>query len=180
MPVPVPVKPGNLNKAKQGCALPDDIEIMNNHRFDSNVRRCLVLIVPNSVQALAPHPHRPPHPNFHGELPTWRDRHVAQLRGAGMPSNGHVVSRGPAESFLPGTAPLAPLPATPYTPIEWNWDVEHADRRREAKTDASLHDAQPFQVDRRVLKDIVREKTHCEVGRITFLSSGTFHKVGYA
>lgn len=89
-----------------------------------------------------------------------------------MPSNGHGPSI--AEIPLPGTAPLPPLPTTNYTPIEWNWDVEHADRRREAKTDASLHDAQPFQVDRRVLKDIVREKTHCEVGRITFLSSGKF------
>ncbi|KAH0834948.1 hypothetical protein J3R83DRAFT_10642 [Lanmaoa asiatica] len=38
-----------------------------------------------------------------------------------------------------------------------------------------MHDPQPFQVDRRVLKDILREKTHCEVGRITFLSSGKFH-----
>ena len=29
---------GNLNKAKQGCTLPDDREIMNTHRSDSNVR----------------------------------------------------------------------------------------------------------------------------------------------
>lgn len=89
-----------------------------------------------------------------------------------MALNGHGASPGPTATLLPGTAPLAPLPTTPYTPIEWNWDLEHADRKREAKADAALHDGQPFQVDRRVLKDIVREKTHCEVGRITFLSSG--------
>ncbi|KII84602.1 hypothetical protein PLICRDRAFT_179412 [Plicaturopsis crispa FD-325 SS-3] len=60
--------------------------------------------------------------------------------------------------------------------LEWDWDTEHADRKREAKADAALHGAQPFQVDRRLLKDVVREKMGCEVGRITFLSSGTFHK----
>ncbi|KAG9311592.1 hypothetical protein JVU11DRAFT_7801 [Chiua virens] len=81
-----------------------------------------------------------------------------------------------AENILPGTVPLPPLPATSHTPIDWDWDIEHADRRREANADAVLHDPPPFQVDRRVLKDIVREKTHCEVGRIIFLSSGTFHK----
>ena len=106
--------------------------------------------------------------------------------------NGHGAS---SERLLPGTVPLAPLPTTSYTPIEWSWDIEREDRQREAKADAALHDAQPFHVDRRVLKDIVREKTHCEVGRIAFLSSGkylllrlslsvltvgigTFHKVG--
>ncbi|KAG8216577.1 hypothetical protein J3R82DRAFT_6761 [Butyriboletus roseoflavus] len=88
--------------------------------------------------------------------------------------NGHGASMGPAESFPPGTMPLPPLPTTPYTPIEWNWDVELADRRREAQAEAAVYDAQPFQVDRRVLKDILREKTHCEVGHITFLSAGRF------
>ncbi|EEB96181.1 hypothetical protein MPER_04729, partial [Moniliophthora perniciosa FA553] len=59
---------------------------------------------------------------------------------------------------------------------EWDWDIEQADRQREAKIDASLHGATPFEVDRRVLKDVVREKTNVEVARIEFLSSGTFHK----
>lgn len=169
-----------------------DSEIMNNRRSVSNVRPRMLYPhhTTHSVQAPDAHSHRPAHPTLYGELPTWRDHHVAQLRGA-MSPNGHAFT----ENILPGTVPLAPLPPTSYTPIEWDWDVEHADRRREARADAA-HDAQPFLVDRRVLKDIVREKTHCEVGRITFLSSGkllrlplsgqllnspatgTFHKVG--
>lgn len=56
--------------------------------------------------------------------------------------------------------------------IEWDWDIEHADRKSEAQADAKMHGAQPFQVDRRVLKDVVREKMGSEVGRIKFLSSG--------
>ncbi|KIM74140.1 hypothetical protein PILCRDRAFT_828561 [Piloderma croceum F 1598] len=63
-------------------------------------------------------------------------------------------------------------------PIEWDWDLEHKDRRIEAQADAAMHGFQPFQVDRKVLKDVVREKMDTEVGRIKFLSSGTFHK-GY-
>jgi hypothetical protein len=56
--------------------------------------------------------------------------------------------------------------------IEWDWDFEHADRKKEAIADAALHGAHPFQVDRKVLKDVVWEKSGTEVGRITFLSSG--------
>ncbi|KIJ63793.1 hypothetical protein HYDPIDRAFT_112752 [Hydnomerulius pinastri MD-312] len=93
---------------------------------------------------------------------------------AGVVENG--VSSTPMANLLPGTVPLAPLRSTSYLPVQWDWDIEHEDRKREAKADAGLHGAQPFQVDRRVLKDVVREKTHSEVGRITFLSSGTFHK----
>uniref|UniRef100_A0A0W0F3E4 Aminoglycoside phosphotransferase domain-containing protein n=1 Tax=Moniliophthora roreri TaxID=221103 RepID=A0A0W0F3E4_MONRR len=61
-------------------------------------------------------------------------------------------------------------------PLEWDWDIEQADRQREARIDASLHGATPFEVDRKVLKDVVREKMNVEVVRIEFLSSGTFHK----
>ncbi|KAJ4468697.1 hypothetical protein J3R30DRAFT_3661693 [Lentinula aciculospora] len=60
--------------------------------------------------------------------------------------------------------------------LEWDWDVEHADRKAEAKADAALHGALPFEVDRKVLKDVVREKMGAEVVRIKFLSAGTFHK----
>ncbi|KAL0576128.1 hypothetical protein V5O48_005846 [Marasmius crinis-equi] len=60
--------------------------------------------------------------------------------------------------------------------LVWDWDVEQEDRKREAKADASLHGAIPFEVDRRVLKDVVREKMCVELARIEFLSSGTFHK----
>lgn len=95
-----------------------------------------------------------------------------------MQRNGHgdhVDAVAQDTPLLPGTVPL-PQASTSVSVIEWDWDIEHHDRRLEAKADAALHGAQPFQVDRRVLKDVVREMTGCEVGRISFLSSGTFHK----
>ncbi|KAJ6571519.1 hypothetical protein B0H19DRAFT_1255487 [Mycena capillaripes] len=61
-------------------------------------------------------------------------------------------------------------------PLEWDWDIEHADRKREAQADAALHGATPFEVDRRVLKDVVLEHMKTPVARIVFLSAGTFHK----
>ncbi|KAF5380784.1 hypothetical protein D9757_007105 [Collybiopsis confluens] len=60
--------------------------------------------------------------------------------------------------------------------MEWDWDIEHADRKAETKADAVLHGALPFEVDRKLLKDVVREKMNEEVARIKFLSAGTFHK----
>jgi len=57
-------------------------------------------------------------------------------------------------------------------PLQWDWATEHADRKRESKADAALHGASPFEVDRRVLKDVVREKMGVDVGRVTFLSAG--------
>jgi hypothetical protein len=62
--------------------------------------------------------------------------------------------------------------ASSLVSLEWDWDVEHADRELERKADAALHGTTPFQVDRRVLKDVVRENMGVDVGRITFLSSG--------
>jgi hypothetical protein len=62
-------------------------------------------------------------------------------------------------------------------PLEWDWDIEHADRKLEAKADAALHGATPFEVDRRVLKDVVLEHMRTPVVRIVFLGAGTFHKV---
>ncbi|KAJ7487904.1 hypothetical protein FB451DRAFT_1337315 [Mycena latifolia] len=60
--------------------------------------------------------------------------------------------------------------------LEWDWDIEHADRKREAQADAALHGATPFEVDRRILKDVVLEHMKTPVARIVFLSAGTFHK----
>ncbi|KDQ60403.1 hypothetical protein JAAARDRAFT_32800 [Jaapia argillacea MUCL 33604] len=61
--------------------------------------------------------------------------------------------------------------------MEWDWDFEHADRKKEAQSDASsAHLMAPFQVDRKVLKDVVKERMGVEAGRIQFLSAGTFHK----
>ncbi|RXW22754.1 hypothetical protein EST38_g3099 [Candolleomyces aberdarensis] len=61
-------------------------------------------------------------------------------------------------------------------PLAWDWDIEHEDRQRERRADAAMRDTTPFEVDRRLLKDVVREKMGIEVGRIKFLSAGTFHK----
>ena len=57
-------------------------------------------------------------------------------------------------------------------PLVWDWDIEHEDRKRERKADATLRGAAPFEVDRRALKDVVHEKMGLEVGRIKFLSAG--------
>lgn len=93
--------------------------------------------------------------------------------------------------------PLTPNPPR-HPPLQWNWETEHADRKKERKADAALHGSTPFHVDRSILKDIVREKMGVDVGTIAFLSageypvyhitgidchqiyfSGTFHKVHY-
>jgi hypothetical protein len=72
--------------------------------------------------------------------------------------------------------PDVPKPASlkPGQRVEWDWDVEHADRAREREADAAIHHAQPFEVDRRVLRDIVQEKMGEDVGRICFMGSGVF------
>jgi len=56
--------------------------------------------------------------------------------------------------------------------IEWDWALEHADRKREAKADSAVHGATIFYVDRNILRDVIKEKMECRVSRITFLSSG--------
>ncbi|KAF6756356.1 hypothetical protein DFP72DRAFT_893953 [Ephemerocybe angulata] len=70
--------------------------------------------------------------------------------------------------------PQPPSTSTPLAlePLVWDWDIEHEDRRRERAYDAALRDTMPFEVDRRLLKDVVREKMGAEVGRIKFLSAG--------
>ncbi|KAF8067931.1 hypothetical protein FPV67DRAFT_1165551 [Lyophyllum atratum] len=85
-----------------------------------------------------------------------------------MHGNGHDLSVNLTNG------PASPNPRV--APLEWSWAIEHADRKREAKADAALHGATPFQVDRRVLKDVVRENKGIDVGGIEFLSAGTFHK----
>ncbi|KAG6830223.1 hypothetical protein H0H92_001663 [Tricholoma furcatifolium] len=69
------------------------------------------------------------------------------------------------------------VPVKPHIePLQWSWEIEHADRKRETQADAATHGATPFQVDRKVLKDVVRENRGVEVGRIEYLNAGTFHK----
>lgn len=91
-----------------------------------------------------------------------------------MHRNGHKLhSDRKDDSSSSKTSELLP-------PLRWDWETEHKDRQRERKADAALHGATPFEVDRRVLKDVVREKMGVEVGRITFLSAGAsgFHVTG--
>ena len=104
--------------------------------------------------------------------------------GGGMNSACYQTTTTAAASNIsylptppPETEPVKPGLSTAM-PIEWSWEVEHEDRRRENKADAAVHGAQPFMVDRRLLKDVVREKLECEVGRIQFLSSGARAFVG--
>ncbi len=63
------------------------------------------------------------------------------------------------------------------TTLTWDWPLEHADRKKEARADAAAHDTPPFQVDRKLLKDIVHEKMATEVARITYLGAGTCYRV---
>ena len=67
----------------------------------------------------------------------------------------------------------SPAAAAAAAECEWDWAKEQADRRREAKADSAVHGAPPFHVDRNVLREVIKEKMDCRVGRIEFLSSGT-------
>ncbi|KAH9477557.1 hypothetical protein JR316_0009779 [Psilocybe cubensis] len=91
-----------------------------------------------------------------------------------MHRNGHNLSLPLSE---PPTDQTPTITATSsQEPLIWEWSIEHEDRKKERKADAALHGATPFEVDRKILKDVVREKMGVEVGRIKFLSAGTFHK----
>lgn len=58
--------------------------------------------------------------------------------------------------------------------LAWSWPLEHEDRKKEAQADAAVHGAPPFQVDRKLLKDIVQEKMKRDVVRIRFLGAGKY------
>ncbi|THH32577.1 hypothetical protein EUX98_g1626 [Antrodiella citrinella] len=91
-------------------------------------------------------------------------------------NSGHKATNDCSSSGL--ISPTMQLPGYTKPLLQWDWDIEHQDRRREAKADAVVHNTQPFQVDRKLLKDIVHEKMGTEVARVQFLGAGTFHK-GY-
>ncbi|KAH8115884.1 hypothetical protein DFH11DRAFT_1506822 [Phellopilus nigrolimitatus] len=83
---------------------------------------------------------------------------------------------GDVDNFKdPRITPGASTSAEPQSlRLEWDWDIDVADRAREAKHDGG---DTSFQVDRRVMRDIVKEHMGAEVARIRFISSvGTFHK----
>lgn len=101
-------------------------------------------------------------------------------------SFSHLLS-SPAPFPPPNPAIPSPLPPPmsggardqeklPPKQLKWDWDLEHRDRAREAREDRAVHHAQPFLVDRRVLKDVVKEKFQVDVARIVFLSSGELHR----
>lgn len=63
---------------------------------------------------------------------------------------------------------------TPITQpqLVWSWPIEHEDRQKERNADAASHHTRPFEVDRKILKDVVRENMGVDVGRIAFMSAG--------
>lgn len=76
-----------------------------------------------------------------------------------------------AETMPKGTSSSAAPPIV-KPPLVWDWPTEHEDRKKERKADMAMHGSAPFEVDRRLLKDVVREKMGVEAGRIHFLSAG--------
>ena len=97
-----------------------------------------------------------------------------------MQTNGHNVSINSSLNASGSSGSASTSSRTNIKPpIEWDWDIEHGDRRIEAEADAAMHGFQPFQVDRKVLKDVVREKMDAEVGRIKFLNSGMFNQISF-
>ncbi len=90
-----------------------------------------------------------------------------------MPQKGTNLSLNLQQKSEKATQPQLHVPLQTTGPLlEWDWDIEHEDRRQERKADSALKGAAPFEVDRRVLKDVVRERMGVEVGRIKFLSAG--------
>lgn len=128
-----------------------------------NLRCRLVLQPLNPVQDPKPAADKPP----------LVSRSATAILTSAMPRNGNNPSL--ADTYGSETPNLLQTPKdTTSPPLIWDWDVEHDDRKRErrADSDATLRGAAPFEVDRRVLKDVVREKVGVDVGRINFLSAG--------
>ncbi|KAJ7637324.1 hypothetical protein DFH06DRAFT_1002658 [Mycena polygramma] len=107
--------------------------------------------------------------NGHGDAHAHASKSVNGVTGNGVNGDTNINKDGNVNPNTKGNG-------IPPPPLEWDWDIEHADRRREAQADAALHGATPFEVDRRVLKDVVLEHMRTPVARIVFLSAGTFHK----
>jgi hypothetical protein len=80
--------------------------------------------------------------------------------------NGH-----PTTQLNDHTPPNGITPST-QSQLIWSWPIEHEDRQKERNADAASHNARPFEVDRKILKDVVRERMGVDVGRIRFMSAG--------
>ncbi|KLO11828.1 hypothetical protein SCHPADRAFT_905694 [Schizopora paradoxa] len=101
--------------------------------------------------------------------------------------------------------PVIATVATNATPLKWDDDIDARDRLREARHDQAFFAAHhqhvvhvqdqqlgaaataaptgtqagvliPLEVDRRFVREVMKEKLGSEVVRIRFISSGTFHK----
>lgn len=103
-------------------------------------------------------------------------RMIARTLSDPLPS-----SSPPFPPPIPAIPPHLPPPMSgrardqehlPPKKLEWDWNLEHQDRAKEAKADRAVHNAQVFLVDRRILRDVVKEKFQVEVARIVFISSG--------
>lgn len=79
-------------------------------------------------------------------------------------------------STTPGASAQFQRTTTPLKHLEWDWDAEYADRAREKRHDGT---DTSFQIDRRVLRDVVKEKLSAEVARIRFMSSGTHRRTSF-
>jgi len=104
------------------------------------------------------------------------DKNVVNVRITRQRDNHNAISLDSAKTTMISSSLISPL--------IWSWPHEHADRKREREADEALHGRHgsthyiygshsvPFEVDRKLLKDLVREKMGEEVGRIEFLSAG--------
>jgi hypothetical protein len=120
-----------------------------------------------------------------GRASTNSDTSVVDLLNVRVTSHkdNHTASDS-AKTTTTSSSTLTMISTAPVAPLIWSWPHEHADRKREREADESLHGrhgtthyiygshSMPFEVDRKLLKDLVREKMGDEVGRIEFMSAG--------
>ncbi|KAJ6476934.1 hypothetical protein C8R45DRAFT_833687 [Mycena sanguinolenta] len=122
---------------------------------------------------MSAHTHKPLQLNGNGNLNKPAPAPAAPAAIKSPSVNGSTSVNGTPSTYetitVNETAPVPPA-------LEWDWEIEHEDRQREAQADAALHGALPFEVDRRILRDVVMEHMKTPVARIEFLSAGTFHK----
>jgi hypothetical protein len=128
---------------------------------------CTSNLVPKHLPALCNGP--PSSARYQPQLPDIR-RAIAHARSDPISTSGSsplpLMSGGTRDQERPAKKKL-----------EWDWGLEHQDRAKETKADRAVHHAQPFLVDRRVLRDVVKEKFRLDVARIVFLSSGASHNL---
>ncbi|KAI0827034.1 hypothetical protein BC628DRAFT_193238 [Trametes gibbosa] len=124
-----------------------------------------------------------PRPDLARSLSQHLDRSASSC-AAPRPRDHLSSSRARSDNTLPAPARTKHSAKSMRSPSEpaqkphlvWDWDIEHADRQAERKADAAVHGAIPFEVDRKLLKDIVKERMGADVARIKYLGAGTFAK----